>query len=1284
MIKRLLFLLISLLFVSQIFAFQKNLINETQTGFSFQIINGTEPQLLPEPGIDSIFTIEVPGAKYIKSANYLVPVWSYRIALPTMEIPQVTISNAQYKNLSQSSDFEDIITNNKIYEVTELGLASSTPTATLKIYPLQKNGDKISYISNILVNVKYASKYNDKIEPSGLQNPSYLNEYSSIRFNNSNTRLKKIAEPSFPSGKWLRITITDEDNVIGFNNQSKTQNIFKISYDQLKDAGISETSINKNRIYLYSSENFGTGISGFSSEPLVENAHGFSKSDENFASGDFIYFYGNSPSGLRLTDSGKLYFNRNPYSFENYYWILIADDAGTPKAISTFESSTQTAQQIATSTEFLYRKEREKGADNVLKSGNDWYGKIMDGVGSSTSETFVLPASDNDYPTDITIRLKSGSEAATQYYDILLNNTKIYNTSTKNYGSVSIPLTKNLQQYSNTFSVKFTSGSGKGYLDYLQCEYDVALDTELENCLFFAPKSSGIIEYKIDNNSYENVKIFDITDPSTIRQLADISNESEIIFRDENSLSNRKTYLMVSELNYSEVNEIEIVDSPNFTTLFQDKSAEYIIITDASMISAANDIAEIHSSKVDASVRLSTFVTTQEDIFYNFNGGVRDPEAIRSFLHYAYENWTVAPKYVLLLGDGSFDHRGMDNETQNFVMTYQERYSDAGYDYYATDFHFTYISGDDKYPDIAIGRVPASDLDDANNYAKKLEDYLVNKNFGPWRHRISLVADDPEDPETRQIQFTRDSEILANNLLPDIFTYNKLYLLEYPDSQDDSKYGRTKPAATAAILEALKNGTTIINYMGHGAPTKWAQEYAFTSEQLPEIDNEGMLPFWIAGTCTWGKFDEIYEDCMPEDLITMSRDGGIAALGATRPTYLSPNFDFLQILFNYWFPNNTIKDYRIGDVIKNNLNGSDRNDEKYILFGDPAIKIALPFKQGNFAELEQDTLKALENIKVSGTASQQNFTGNAIVTLFDSKQTVTRYYTDRYKVEQSYSYKLPGDLLFKGNVKVEDGQFNSSFYIPKDLNYSSNFGKLHVYGWNSDTHEEFAAIYDQIIFAGSENVTDSIGPKVEFLKNDQAFYDGGMVTTGDQLQMKLTDMHGINLTGKMGHGISVIVDDNGTEDLTANFSYLENNDTSGVLTIPMEELEFGNHDIIVKAWDNANNSTSRNFNFNYNKSEDFKISKVVNYPNPFKNTTDITFYSTELCEFSIAIYSVNGAKIREFDAQQSSGDGFTRLYWDGKDDFGDDVARGIYFYKIKAKSLVSDQKDNHIGKMVKG
>jgi flagellar hook assembly protein FlgD len=45
--------------------------------------------------------------------------------------------------------------------------------------------------------------------------------------------------------------------------------------------------------------------------------------------------------------------------------------------------------------------------------------------------------------------------------------------------------------------------------------------------------------------------------------------------------------------------------------------------------------------------------------------------------------------------------------------------------------------------------------------------------------------------------------------------------------------------------------------------------------------------------------------------------------------------------------------------------------------------------------------------------------------------------------------------------------------------------------------------------------------------------------------------------------------------------------------------------------------------------------------------------------------------------------GFNTIHWNGKDDFGDTVAKGIYIYKIKAVSIESGQKDHYIGKMVK-
>ena len=257
-----------------------------------------------------------------------------------------------------------------------------------------------------------------------------------------------------------------------------------------------------------------------------------------------------------------------------------------------------------------------------------------------------------------------------------------------------------------------------------------------------------------------------------------------------------------------------------------------------------------------------------------------------------------------------------------------------------------------------------------------------------------------------------------------------------------------------------------------------------------------MLPIWITLGCTWSKFDDISIDCMPERLITLKNNGGIATLGATRPTYHLSNFTYLNKIINYWFHNDKINNYRIGDVLRNTMNGNASN-EIYTLLGDPALMVAFPYESGSFNSLENDTLQALDNVRVSGITNKPDFNGNAIVTLYDSKQSVTRYYIDDVKVERSYTYLKTGDLLFRGNIKVENGKFSSSFFIPKDINYANDNGKLHIYGWNDETEEEFTGVYENIYFQGSSNVTDSIGPKVEFLKNNQAFYDGGNVTAAD-------------------------------------------------------------------------------------------------------------------------------------------------------------------------------------------
>jgi len=82
---------------------------------------------------------------------------------------------------------------------------------------------------------------------------------------------------------------------------------------------------------------------------------------------------------------------------------------------------------------------------------------------------------------------------------------------------------------------------------------------------------------------------------------------------------------------------------------------------------------------------------------------------------------------------------------------------------------------------------------------------------------------------------------------------------------------------------------------------------------------------------------------------------------------------------------------------------------------------------------------------------------------------------------------------------------------------------------------------------------------------------------------------------------------------------------------------------------------------------DFQLSNVMNYPNPFARETEFTYYLTQSAErVSIKVFTLSGKLIRTFDDAPLAA-GFNRLSWDGRDADGDELANGVYLYKISAR-----------------
>jgi len=1227
------------------------------------------------------------------SNRFYIPYFEWKIALPDTVKPEIRIISSQFRTyqLSRSINPADmhLINQRPLAAVTEVGFQRDIPTGILRIYPLRASlsAREMQILSKIEIRLIIRnSDSQGKLSNPPSPNAVHLNARSaSVWRRPLSKRVSKAALP--PTGKWLKLSVASDG-------------LYYLTAQDVEAAGISAANLDTNCLFIFSNA---TGGREQSATPglevpinLVENSRLIlGNRDRYFEIGDTLIFYGRATSGVEANSQGRLYFNRNAYAKTNFYWLLIADTPGTPKSMLLFPSQSTTPTATANSTECLERHEQE--LVNFLHSGKSWYGEKFAGSGSNVTLLKNMPTSQSsNYPTMLTIKVRGAtSDNVSHSYKLYINSSSeaIANWSSSEFYSATRSVSTNLRPGPNLLRINYTASqsAANAYLDYIDFSFTSPLDAGSLPFRFWAPSGNGNYRFQIRQIGTSRPLIFDITDFASVAvQNYSINSDSASFTRTIES-SHRLQFLIVARSDFQKPDKIESL-APEWN-LIRDpgNGAQYVIITNESLLPTAQSLADLYSNELRPADRLSTKVVTQNQILREFTGDVTDPHAIRYFLKYALTNWVVPPEYVLLFGDGTYDYRGLESTTGNLVMTYQiepDYESGDGYSSYVSDARFVYLMGTDRLMDMAIGRLNVRNLAEANAVTQKIRQYLTEPEYGDWRSKVTLVADDPQRPLNDEQYHLSDTENYLVKYLAKSLVVNKLYLLEYPEVQDASSYGVKKPAATEAILKQLETGTTIINYLGHGSPSVWAQEYVLVKDRdIGKIKTGGKLPFWIAGTCSWGQFDEINTECMPEALIRKAADGGIAALAGSRPTYGSANRAFISQLFQRWFANGKINRYRLGNLIMSIFNGQNENTEKYILFSDPALYLALPYEFSSLDKMPSDTLPAMTNVLVTGTISTDTdrFDGNGILTVFDSQRFVTRYYLNDDKVKRSMSYFLPGEVLFRGNIQVINNEYTGRFYVPKDLNYEKYYGQIKFYGYNPANGQEAGGHYDSLVYTGSSPLIDTVGPEIRIGFKNQNFVSGDPVTPSAILNIEFRDAHGINIAGQIGHDITLNFDNDALNlyNLTSDFIYHTNSDSSGLIERKLPELEPGKHSVTVKAWDNANNPTSVSADFILLASDKFKLEKVYNYPNPFKHNTDFTFYLTQPAKIKLTIYTVRGLVIKTIDPGQTFDTGFNQINWNGEDEFGDPIGHGIYLYRISAIAELSRQKDQFIGKLVR-
>ena len=1096
------------------------------------------------------------------------------------------------------------------------------------------------------------------------------------------------------SGKTVKIRVQEEG-------------IYSFSYNELRNMGFS----NPKNVHLR----------GYGGELLNEdftdsNHYVDDLSDQPVVDlGDKIAFYLRGVVGLTKTDipaTNNIGITENYTSDYSYYFLH--EENTEAKRIEFANELTENDTKETTYTAIRYQNFTDV---NIGKTGRSWYGSKFSN-GESKKFTFYFKNLINNDTAWIHSKIMSAStkpgyfHISTNFTDITKKidpltpkiDENIFGKETIIDASVRIQNSDNL---SITYNYNTDVITGEGYIDYIIAAAKCHLKGDVDYLMI--PISPSNIERDITYaalNSNSNIQVWDVSDIGDVKRVPTRMSKDSMIF----TVKTRTTvgrYIMVDWKGKFKTPEIiGNVDNQNLHAL---KDIEYVVVTNSEFIKQAKEIADFHKQEDGMNIA----VVTSDQVFNEFSSGTPDPTAIRAFMKMLWDRaakseYGLYPQYLLLIGDGTYDNKGIYKiSDSNKMLTYQsveslnESYS------YSCDDYFGYVEDNtlgynklymNKRINIGVGRFPVSKAEQAEALVNKVKQYYA-LGQGEWRSKIIALADDDDEKESESQYysfFTQQEEAIRTlNSVEPRMNISRIYWDNF--TCDMSGGSRRYPDVTSAITKKISEGALIFNYLGHGSYNAISSEHSYSITQVHNLYNK-IYPVWFAGSCNVSQYDG-FSPSFGEEIMLNPQGGAIASIGAVRTAYSGQNLsldkNFIRQLFN---PEN---EYRLGKIYKatKTANGSDSNKMVYTLLGDPGLKLKVPelnlvvdsiitmWKDGRVSKA--DTFKALSKEKLychvedetGRTMTQFNGIVNATLKDKEMQMNTKANKTLTFKETQPngnvidvtrqidpFTYYDHTSILYSGSTVVRNGKFEIQMIIPKDINYKVDYGRLSMYAYDENNGWDAMGSNDSLLIGGSASdiEPDNLGPNIVLTTNGDKYKDGYKVNPNPMLYVELSDANGINVTGSsVGHNITLTIDDDTKNVISLNsyFKYNIGSCTEGKVEYHIEKtLSEGKHTIKIKAWDLQNNSSESTIHIYVTESLAPEIEILTVYPNPAKDhfTSFIkTNRPDEVQTVECSLIDLSGREILRKELKDKPTDGSWEIEWDlnekGK------VSSGLYF-----------------------
>lgn len=1070
------------------------------------------------------------------------------------------------------------------------------------------------------------------------------------------------------SGDWYKIGISETG-------------IQRLTRSDLMSLGVDVDHINPKNIRVF--HNGGGVLNESNNAPRFNDLQEIpimvsGEADGKFDADDYILFYARGPVTWYYNTTEGAFLHR-PNAYDDYSYAFVTVGSVPGKRME--KDSAPAGESDVVIHQFLDYQLHDEDKYNLINAGRTYYGDIIDG-NNSLSLNFTFSHAWTHRPCYVKANL-AGRNFNPANFDLYVNNVLLQSLpiTVTAFGSdhaFSFPVTGSGQTSISNDNVKVvlkhvgvTGTTSIGYVDYVLVNAWRSLQMVGNEMCFRNPEANEagkVYQYEIYAAS-SDLQVWNVTDSINPRIVNGQLAGSIYSFKVNGELRNE--FVAFNGKAYHQPTMFGEVENQD---LRGDLGYDYLMVVYPDFLDQAERLKDIHAI-YDPDLKIK--IVTPQQIYNEFSCGAQDVSAIRDYCRMLYQDARPL-RYLLLLGDASFDFKNRSGMVC-FVPTYEPLT--------ATDIHSS-VATDDFYclmdlnespdkegskPDIAAGRFPVSTVDQATEMVDKIENYLVKDEatMQPWRNVITFMCDDAQRNE-----FFDHSESYAAQIKHsggERLVIDKLYLDAY--QQENTPSGQLAPELNKAVNNRMEKGTLILNYVGHGGEVQLAEERILQRADVNSWRNGPRYPLMITGTCEFSRYDD-HERTSLGEYAFLNRYGGMVAMFTTsRVTYGVDNKLFITSVYDHLFDIENGERIRLGDVFRMARQRGDSKERRYVMFGDPTLRLPMP-KWNVETTYVEDTLKALQPATIKGVVKDlegnvvNSYNGLLYVSVYDKE---TTYTTQGDEDGTSKEFKLRNSLIFNGKTEVVNGHFSIDFIVPRDISY--RFGKGMISYYATDYVNDASGVFEDFVIGGfyDDAVMDNTPPLVDLYIDDERFVSGGITGSNPTLIAFVEDASGINTTGTgIGHDIYASLEGPSQVSFVLN-EYFEadlGSQGKGKITYRMPKLLDGTYTLTLKVWDIYNNSGVAQIEFNVHGSDLMVLEDPMCAPNPFTDQTYFSFGHNQIgnnMEVRISVYDMMGRLVTVIKETVAGTSARTSpIPWDGRSSNGTKLPAGVYVYCVTA------------------